>query len=125
MDAKDFVRACNRICKSRPTCIMTDDNGKDELCPIGLFCNHATCGSSIGDEDAAFVDIVEKWAKEHPVKTNRDILEEKFGPLTFTYAGLGQTEDINDIPLSKKINVNGMPISNWLNAEYKEPEEEK
>lgn len=99
MDAKKFIQERNRMCKAfRESC-----NG----CPLDrmLMC------SDLSKFNPEMVDAVEKWSKENPVKTNRKILQETFGGLTFA---------VSDI--YRRIEVNGIPINVWLDLEYKEPE---
>ena len=77
MDAKEFVRQRNRMCRensarSKP---CTD-------CPAAEYC--CVRIDEVEDEDFELIDIVEKWAKENPdaaVKETPDggmTMEEKF-----------------------------------------------
>lgn len=59
MDAFDFVKAYQRMCKAHTNC--------SKGCP--LHAGDEVCTMITSAQDA--VDIVEKWAKEHPVKTRQ------------------------------------------------------
>lgn len=58
MDAVEFIKARNRMCKSLPSC-----NG----CPL----NNNGCPRLEAVIADKIVDIVEQWAKEHPIKTRQ------------------------------------------------------
>lgn len=59
MDAMEFCKQLDRICKSHVSC---------ESCPLG----DGTCSIRyIGRNGESVVKIVEQWAKEHPVKTRQ------------------------------------------------------
>ena len=61
MDALEFVRETNRMCKS-----FSISCGS---CPAK---KHGNCTATIWDEE--IVPIVEKWSKEHPRnKTRQDV----------------------------------------------------
>lgn len=68
MDAVTYIKEAMRMCKS------SDDNC--EHCPakIEKFCPISLCRTVMndmhGNEEKA-VSIVEKWAKDHPVKTRQ------------------------------------------------------
>lgn len=63
MDALEFAREYNRMCKSQPeTC---------EKCP---FEGKYNCGTIIALDEV--VPIVEKWSKEHPIVRNVDHVAE-------------------------------------------------
>ena len=103
MDAKEFLREWGRMCKQHDIC-------------KGCTADDASCSKYTRTApDAKLVDIVEKWAKEHPVKINRDALKEKFGTITF---------DTDHFYTLDHFYVNAMSVNDWLNSEYKEPEEE-
>lgn len=57
MDAMEFIRERNRMCKAFPSC---------KGCPA---CDFDGCGSVHLNE--GIIPIVEKWAKEHPRKTRQ------------------------------------------------------
>ena len=57
MDAIEFIKTIDRICKEYERC---------ENCPIDNF---EICGNNTDAKE--FVSIVENWAKEHPVETRQ------------------------------------------------------
>lgn len=57
MDAMEFIRERNRMCKAFPSC---------KGCPT---CDFDGCGSVHLNE--GIIPIVEKWAEEHPRKTRQ------------------------------------------------------
>lgn len=57
MDAVEFLKARSRMC---------NDNVCEGDCPL-FYC----CNDRIDDNMVKLVSIVEKWAKEHPVKTRQ------------------------------------------------------
>ena len=66
MEAKEFLKQYNRICKEHNNCYD---------CPLShMGCN----GFIIHNYDDYFIKAVETWAKEHPVKTNFDVLKQAF-----------------------------------------------
>lgn len=69
MNAVDYLREKSRMCNALVcNCPMSKrNNGK------GLL-----CGSFEKDYPEQAIEIVEKWAKEHPVKTYTGVLLEKF-----------------------------------------------
>jgi len=73
MDAVDFLKERERMCKSFDRCVECKLHGK---------CSHIEFNFEFDKVEDA-VSIVEKWSKEHPVKTNGDVLfdfvEEHFG----------------------------------------------
>lgn len=70
MDAIEYLKEFDRMCKSQPNCKRCPfnyrNNGTETLCLDFLMQN---------PEKA--VDIVEKWSKEHSVKTIKDDFLEK------------------------------------------------
>lgn len=66
VDAVVFLKTVNRMCSQFENC---------DQCPIyGLVC---ACASKDGKENTV-VERVEKWAKEHPVKTRLSDFLEKY-----------------------------------------------
>lgn len=67
MDAVNFLKTLDRICTKIDT-----DNCTEGLCPIKQFCDHMGMDvSQTSGRERDVVDIVEKWAEEHPVKTRQ------------------------------------------------------
>ena len=65
MDALEFVRERNRMCKSFGVCCNNCPANKDSFCiDINL--------------DEEIVPIVEKWSKENPRKTRQSIFLEQY-----------------------------------------------
>lgn len=64
MDAMEFIRERNRMCKAFPIC---------KGCPA---CDFDGCGSVHLNE--GIIPIVEKWAKEHPRKTRQSVFLEQY-----------------------------------------------
>ena len=70
MDAVEFLKAKNRICKSRDkhpddcwSCPIGNESG---VCQAGVFENQRVT-------EAEVVQIVEKWLKEHTSKTRSSL----------------------------------------------------
>lgn len=66
MDALEFIRERNRMCKSFGDGCMT--------CPFYKEGNH--CMAILWEEE--MVPIVEKWSKENPRKTRQDVFLEQY-----------------------------------------------
>ena len=64
MDAKDFLKEFQRMCKLCSDCPVYDK--------YGCYCHNM---GLVGDE---FVDIVERWSNEHPVKTRQSVFLEQY-----------------------------------------------
>lgn len=94
MDVKDFLRDLKRMCDSHDgSCIGCPGNlTPKDGCRLRIL-RHI-------DISEAEVNAVEKWSKENPFVTNRQIVEEVFGS-------------------DSKILI-AMP-SNWLDLEYHDP----
>lgn len=60
MDAVEFLKQFNRMCKTY------NDDGCTE-CPAYRY----RCGEEFDEQEEDGVSIVEQWAKEHPVKTRQ------------------------------------------------------
>ena len=60
MDAVEFLKQFNRMCKA-----YNDDGCKE--CPAYKY----RCGEEFDGQEEDGVHIVEQWAKEHPVKTRQ------------------------------------------------------
>ena len=100
MDAKDFIRERNRMCRAFTcdTCLLNET------------------GCTITDLNVdEMVDIVEKWSKEHPVMTNAEKFEQTFG-LKIKPRG-NYFKIVGIIPQHDY-------IAQWLNEPYMEPGEQ-
>lgn len=73
MDAVEFLRARRKLC---------DDNVCGESCPL-FYC----CDDSPEDNRIRQVLVVEKWAKEHPVKTRQSEFLKMFPNASVGYNG--------------------------------------
>ena len=64
MDAVEYIKELRRMCKMQKIC-----NG----CPLrnNGTCIAGLCDDGLCDEAEKAVQIVEEWAKEHPVKTRQ------------------------------------------------------
>ena len=60
MDAVEFLKQFNRMCKA-----YNDDGCKE--CPAYKY----RCGEEFDGQEEDGVSIVEQWAKEHPAKTRQ------------------------------------------------------
>ena len=60
MDAVEFLKQFNRMCKA-----YNDDGCKE--CPAYKY----RCGEEFDEQEEDGVSIVEKWAKAHPIKTRQ------------------------------------------------------
>ena len=60
MDAVEFLKQFNRMCKA-----YNDDGCKE--CPAYKY----RCGEEFDEQEEEGVSIVEQWSKEHPVKTRQ------------------------------------------------------
>lgn len=78
MEFAEVMKQKGRLCditeRCDECCISTDNNGKDKSCSDFM---------STYPEEAE--KLIMEWAEEHPIKTNRQVLEEvlkeKFGDL--------------------------------------------
>lgn len=61
MDAVEYVKALRRLCRSKIKCSECQLLNKEEHC----------CMADIGECAEKTVQIVEQWAKDHPVKTRQ------------------------------------------------------
>ena len=73
MDAVMFLKEKCRMCKTMRARDVNSNKESCENCPIEPY-----CGDEIFNPESA-VSVVEKWAAEHPIKTNRQKYEEVFG----------------------------------------------
>ena len=93
MEFKEFVKEYNRMCLSYPNCIG---------CPIVEEINNRGLQTNCGNIDfLAEVNgesIIEKWVKEHPVKTYESDFKDKINDLLKTFPNhkvRGFVEDTN------------------------------
>lgn len=78
MDAVEYLKTIKRMCKlHKPMCW-----GEDNHTPCELRIKANAKGMGCGDYAATFseeaVEIVEKWSKEHPLKTRQSELLKMF-----------------------------------------------
>lgn len=66
MDAVEFLKEKSRMCNTFNLC---DGGGYKETCE--LYKEGLTCADYTNDYPEKAVEIVERWAKEHPKKTRR------------------------------------------------------
>lgn len=91
MEAVEFMQEYNRMCRM---CSGCND------CPAGGLEN---CGPEDTEERAKLVEIVEKWAKEHPDKDNTETSWEEI-PLANRLMDLGEDLIATAIAREKTIN---------------------
>ena len=68
MDAVEFLKEAKRYCK---WCKNTTQDGKKRLCDACYFEKLNNIFNLHSMAYCKFVEMVEKWAKEHPVKTRQ------------------------------------------------------
>lgn len=61
MDAVEYVKALRRLCRSKIKCSECQLLNKEEHC----------CMADIGECAEKTVQIVEQWAKDHPIRTRQ------------------------------------------------------
>lgn len=66
MDAVEFLKEKSRMCNTFNLC---DGGGYQETCE--LYKKGLTCADYTNDYPEKAVEIVERWAKEHPKKTRQ------------------------------------------------------
>ena len=69
MDAVEFLKEAKRYCE---WCKNTTQDGKKRLCDACYFEKLNNIFNLHSMAYCKFVETVEKWAKEHPVKTRQD-----------------------------------------------------
>ena len=85
---------------------MCDEHGNCDECLISFDCRRQLC-----DVDAEYVvDAVKQWGAEHPVRTNRIVMEDVFGmgiesDLLQTAEGAGRLTE----------------LETWLDSPYQKP----
>lgn len=67
MDAVEFLKEKSRMCNTFNLC---DGGGYKETCE--LYKEGLTCADYTNDYPEKAVEIVERWAKEHPRKTRQN-----------------------------------------------------
>ena len=72
MDAVEFLRAKHRFCEYQRNKNHAQNKGGCQDCPIFAAVEKhqcSTCDKFVDEKPVEAVQFVEKWAKEHPVKT--------------------------------------------------------
>lgn len=115
MEFQKFWKEKDRMCDSFPRCNLCQIYKESEK--IEKIISTTTCDLFIANNPKTAEKIVEKWAAENPVMTNGQKFCEVFGI------------DLIVIPVYSKndprIHIKGMPFEEWLQAEYKPPQEVK
>lgn len=104
MEAAKFIKEACRMCGN----YHCDD------CPVGPPC--ISDSTSLADDDKAlekYIEMVEKWSKEHPIITNSNKIEEVFGKDI-----LHRFENVADNTRNEALK---RLILDFLNGEYEEP----
>ena len=70
MDAIEFIKARNRICKQQNYSCRSACPLKDHACGLSTF--------NTDEEIKTMIEVVEKWAAEHPAKTRQSDLLKLF-----------------------------------------------
>lgn len=87
-----------------------------EDCEKCMFFNHELCGKYYVNSrpiknSFEIIEKVYRWAKEHPIVTNRDKLIKTFGNKNFNFILSSLRNDMID------------EYGKWLHEEYKEPDQ--
>ena len=85
MDAVEFLKEAKRYCK---WCKNTTQDGKKRLCDACYFEKLNDIFNLHSMAYCKFVEIVEQWAKEHPVKTRQDEFFNQWPHAEIGYDGL-------------------------------------
>ena len=85
MDAVEFLKEAKRYCK---WCKNTTQDGKKRLCDACYFEKLNDIFNLHSMAYCKFVEIVEQWAKEHPVKTRQDEFFNQWPDAEIGYDGL-------------------------------------
>ena len=85
MDAVEFLKEAKRYCK---WCKNTTQDGKKRLCDACYFEKLNDIFNLHPMAYSKFVEIVEQWAKEHPVKTKQDEFFNQWPDAEIGYDGL-------------------------------------
>ena len=85
MDAVEFLKEAKRYCK---WCKNTTQDGKKRLCDVCYFEKLNDIFNLHPMAYHKFVEIVEQWAKEHPVKTRQDEFFNQWPDAEIGYDGL-------------------------------------
>ena len=108
MDAKEFMKEAKRMC------IYYHIN---HLGCVACPANYMQCGGAPRSHDEKLVEVVEKWSKEHPIMTNRQHFEQEFG------IEINASHEYEGYLFLNGLRGTKEEVNKWLNAEYKEPEE--
>ena len=85
MDAVEFLKEAKRYCE---WCKNTTQDGKKRLCDVCYFEKLNDIFNLHSMAYCKFVEIVEQWAKEHPVKTRQDEFFNQWPDAEIGYDGL-------------------------------------
>ena len=83
MDAVEFLKEKSRMCNTFNLCDGGGYKETCELCKEGL-----TCADYTNDYPEKAVEIVERWAKEHPKKTRQSKFLKVFPRVSMTADGI-------------------------------------
>ena len=85
MDAVEFLKEAKRYCE---WCKNTTQDGKKRLCDVCYFEKLNDIFNLHPMAYGKFVETVEQWAKEHPVKTRQDEFFKQWPDAEIGYDGL-------------------------------------
>ena len=74
MDAKEFFKEAVRLCDSDDVMNMDKEMKEDLWTLLGICANEDRFKNGYDD----LVDYVEKWSKDHPLKTRQEALIQRF-----------------------------------------------
>lgn len=106
MDAVKYIKEFKRMCGSHPDC--------SDGCPLKRRCGLLWNTNVNSESIEAIVAIVEKWSKEHPLKTNGMVIMEKLERMGVPF----RRTMMNGLKQKMEIEID----AEWWNAEYKEGE---
>ena len=118
MEFQKFWEERKRMCISMKNCKICPMN-KEAAKYMSLFLTVNLCDKFVCDycEDAE--NVVEKWAAENPPMTNGKKFCEVFG-INLIAVPVYSHNDPRVV-----LNIDNIPLEEWLQAEYKEPKEAK
>lgn len=124
MDAVEYGKAKERMCQAVKRNMLCSDT-----CPLfitNLLKNtndeKYDCHSAISKFPEQAVEAVEKWSKEHPVKTYLSVLLEKFPNVKLNNDDIPKTVCPNELFNLKEQGCPDIKCINCWNREYKEEE---
>lgn len=75
---RDYGRMCLTIC----------EDGNCGTCPVKQLNLDNICQRNLAENHLAAIEVIERWAKEHPVKTRQDEFLERYPNVTTNFNGV-------------------------------------